>query len=63
MPHGGPASAYDTAGKVEAAHFEMVNLRGDTNGCKINRIPLDEGYSPAKTVEQVQRRNACVGLS
>ncbi len=54
-PYSGPASAYGTIGKVEAAYFNMINEKGGINGRKINFISLDDGYSPPKTVEQVRR--------
>ncbi|MGQ0664078.1 MAG: ABC transporter substrate-binding protein [Pseudomonadota bacterium] len=56
MPYSGPASAYGTIGRVEAAYFEMLNKeKGGINGRKITFITLDDGYSPPKTVEQVRR--------
>jgi branched-chain amino acid transport system substrate-binding protein len=55
MPYSGPASAYGTIGKAEAAYFAMVNDHGGINGRKINLISLDDGYSPPKTVEQTRR--------
>ena len=55
MPYSGPASAYGTIGKVEAAYFAMINDQGGINGRKINLISLDDGYSPPKTVEQTRR--------
>ena len=55
MPYSGPASAYGTIGKVEAAYFKMLNDQGGINGRKINFITLDDGYSPPKTVEMVRR--------
>ena len=55
QPYSGPASAYGTIGKVEAAYFAMINEKGGINGRKINLISLDDGYSPPKTVEQVRR--------
>jgi branched-chain amino acid transport system substrate-binding protein len=55
MPYSGPASAYGTIGKVEAAYFAKINDEGGINGRKINLISLDDGYSPPKTVEQVRR--------
>src|SRR5689334_23439630 len=55
MPYSGPASAYGTIGKVEAAYFRMVNDQGGINGRKINFISLDDGYSPPKTVEQTRK--------
>ena len=55
MPYSGPASAYGTIGKVEAAYFKMINEQGGINGRKINYISLDDGYSPPKAVEMVRR--------
>lgn len=55
MPYSGPASAYSTAGKVEAAYFKMINDRGGINGRKINFISYDDGFSPPKTVEQARK--------
>ena len=55
MPYSGPASAYGTIGKTEAAYFKMINDAGGINGRKINFISYDDGYSPPKTVEQVRK--------
>jgi len=55
MPYSGPASAYGTIGKAEAAYFKMINEQGGINGRKINFISLDDAYSPPKTVEMVRR--------
>jgi ABC-type branched-subunit amino acid transport system substrate-binding protein len=55
MPYSGPASAYGTIGKAEAAYFQMINDQGGVNGRKINLISYDDGYSPPKTVEQVRK--------
>jgi len=55
MPYSGPASAYGTIGKVQAAYFKQVNEQGGVNGRKINFISLDDGYSPPKTVEMIRR--------
>ncbi|MGE5118320.1 MAG: ABC transporter substrate-binding protein [Betaproteobacteria bacterium] len=55
MPYSGPASAYGTIGKAEAAYFRKVNEEGGVNGRKINLISLDDGYSPPKTVEMTRR--------
>ena len=54
-PYSGPASAYGTIGRAEAAYFKMINDQGGINGRKINFISLDDGYSPPRTVEQVRR--------
>ena len=55
MPYSGPASAYATIGKAEAAYFTMINEQGGINGRKINFISRDDGYSPPKTVEVVRK--------
>jgi len=55
MPYSGPASAYGTIGKVEAAYFAKINEEGGINGRKINLISLDDGYSPPRTVEQIRK--------
>jgi branched-chain amino acid transport system substrate-binding protein len=55
MPYSGPASAYGTIGKVEAAYFKMVNDQGGINGRKVNFITVDDGYSPPKTVEMARK--------
>ena len=55
MPYSGPLSAYSAIGKAELAYFTMINEQGGINGRKINLISLDDGYNPAKTVEQIRR--------
>jgi len=55
VPFSGPASAYATIGKAQAAYIRMVNEQGGVNGRKINFIQYDDGYSPPKTVEQVRK--------
>jgi len=55
MPYSGPASAYGVIGKAESAFFDMVNAQGGVAGHKITFISLDDGYNPAKTVEQVRK--------
>jgi branched-chain amino acid transport system substrate-binding protein len=55
MPYSGPASAYGTIGRSEAAYFKMINEQGGINGRKIDFITLDDGYSPPKAVEQVRK--------
>jgi len=54
-PYSGPASAYGTIGRSEAAYFKMINEQGGVNGRKINFISLDDAYSPPRTVEQVRK--------
>jgi branched-chain amino acid transport system substrate-binding protein len=55
MPYSGPASAYATIGKTEAAYFNKLNSEGGINGRKINFITYDDAYSPPKTVEQARK--------
>jgi branched-chain amino acid transport system substrate-binding protein len=55
MPFSGPASAYSSIGKTEAAYFKMINDQGGINGRKINLIQYDDAYSPPKAVEQVRK--------
>jgi branched-chain amino acid transport system substrate-binding protein len=55
MPYSGPASAYGTIGKAQAAYFNKINAEGGINGRKINFITYDDAYSPPKTVEQARK--------
>src|SRR5882724_8420421 len=55
MPYSGPASAYATIGKTEDAYFKKINTEGGINGRKINFVSYDDGYNPAKTVEQARK--------
>src|ERR1700743_2805227 len=55
MPYSGPASAYATIGKTEAAYFRKINAEGGINGRKITFISYDDGYNPPKTVEQARK--------
>lgn len=55
MPYSGPASAYGTIGKAEAAYFKKVNDEGGINGRKINFVTEDDAYSPPKAVEMVRK--------
>jgi ABC-type branched-subunit amino acid transport system substrate-binding protein len=54
-PFSGPASAYATIGKAQAAYIKMINDQGGVNGRKINLIQYDDSYSPPKAVEQVRK--------
>jgi branched-chain amino acid transport system substrate-binding protein len=54
-PYSGPASAYGAIGKAIQAYFDKINAEGGVNGRKINFISLDDGYNPAKTVEQARK--------
>ena len=55
IAYSGPASAYGQLGKAEAAYFDSINAKGGINGRKIKFISRDDGYSPAKAVENVRR--------
>ena len=55
VPFSGPASAYATIGKAQAAYIKMINDEGGVNGRKINLIQYDDAYSPPKAVEQVRK--------
>jgi branched-chain amino acid transport system substrate-binding protein len=55
MPYSGPASAYATIGKTEAAYFKKLNSEGGINGRSVNFISYDDTYSPPKTVEQARK--------
>lgn len=54
-PYSGPASAYGAIGKAIGAYFDKINAEGGINGRKVNFISLDDGYNPAKTVEQTRK--------
>jgi len=55
MPYSGPASAFATIGRAEQAYFAMINTQGGVNGRRIKLISLDDGFNPAKTVEQTRK--------
>ncbi len=55
LPYSGPASAYGTLGRVEAAYLRKVNDAGGILGRRITLISLDDAYSPPKTVEMTRR--------
>jgi branched-chain amino acid transport system substrate-binding protein len=54
-PYSGPASAYGVIGKGIEAYWKSVNDSGGINGRKVQFVTLDDGYSPAKTVEVVRQ--------
>src|SRR5262245_19548478 len=55
MPYSGPMTATATVGRAHVAYFKMINERGGINGRRINLVSLDDGYNPAKTVEQTRK--------
>src|SRR5258705_6030728 len=50
-PFSGPASAYATIGKTQAAYMKMINDQGGVHCRKINLIQYDDDYSPPQAVE------------
>lgn len=54
-PYSGPVAAYGALGKAAGAYFDKINAEGGINGRKIKFISLDDGYNPAKMVEQARR--------
>ena len=54
LSYSGPLSAYGAIGRSETAYFNMINAEGGIDGRKINFISVDDGYIPAKTVEQIR---------
>jgi ABC-type branched-subunit amino acid transport system substrate-binding protein len=55
VPFSGPASAYASIGKTQAAYIKMINDQGGVNGRKVELIQYDDAYSPPKAVEQVRK--------
>ena len=54
-PYSGPASSYGATAKASAAYFNKINADGGINGRKIRFVSLDDGYNPAKTIEQARK--------
>ncbi|MBV8888041.1 MAG: ABC transporter substrate-binding protein [Alphaproteobacteria bacterium] len=55
IAYSGPASSFGTIGRTISAYYRMINDRGGVNGRKITFISADDGYNPARTVEQTRR--------
>jgi branched-chain amino acid transport system substrate-binding protein len=55
IPYSGNASSYGVIGRANAAFFKRLNDQGGVGGRMVNFISYDDGYNPAKTVEQVRR--------
>jgi ABC-type branched-subunit amino acid transport system substrate-binding protein len=45
VPFSGPASAFATIGKAQAAYFNMINEQGGVNGRKIKKV-AELGWKP-----------------
>jgi branched-chain amino acid transport system substrate-binding protein len=54
-PYSGPVSAYGNIGKAVDAYMKKVNAEGGINGRRIRFITVDDGYNPARTVEQARK--------
>jgi len=55
VPLSGEASAFGSVGPGAKAYFDYVNSQGGVNGRKIQYRYYDDGYDPAKTVQQTRR--------
>ena len=55
VPFSGPASAYATIGKTQAAYIKMINDQGGVNGRKIVLKVEDSGYDPKRAVLAAQK--------
>jgi branched-chain amino acid transport system substrate-binding protein len=55
VAYSGLASPYGVIGKTEAAYFDKINAEGGIRGRKIRFISYDDGYNPAKTMEQARK--------
>jgi branched-chain amino acid transport system substrate-binding protein len=54
-PFSGPASAYGTIGASAKAYFDWLNAKGGVKGRKIDFIALDDGYEPARALQNAKR--------
>src|SRR6266536_3606687 len=54
-PFSGPASAYGTIGVSAKAYFDWLNAKGGVNGRKIEFTTLDDGYEPARALQNAKR--------
>jgi branched-chain amino acid transport system substrate-binding protein len=54
-PLSGPFSVSGNVAKAQITFFKMINDRGGVNGRKIDFDVLDDGYNPARTVEQTRK--------
>jgi branched-chain amino acid transport system substrate-binding protein len=56
MPYSGVVSAFGILGRGHLAFIQWYNdTYGGLNGRKINLISMDDGYNPAKSVENVRK--------
>ena len=55
QPLSGPASAYGVVAASTEAYFTRLNEAGGVHGRKIKWLPMDDAFTPAKTVEQTRK--------
>ena len=54
-PFSGPASAYGTIGVAAKAYFDWLDAKGGVNGRKVEFTTLDDGYEPARALQNAKR--------
>jgi branched-chain amino acid transport system substrate-binding protein len=54
-PFSGPASAYGTIGVAAKAYFSWLNAKGGIDGRKVEFTTLDDGYEPARALQNAKR--------
>jgi branched-chain amino acid transport system substrate-binding protein len=54
-PLTGPAAAYESVARGAKAYFDYVDSKGGVAGRKIQYTYLDDGYDPARTVQDVRQ--------
>ena len=55
VPLSGPASPFGTVGPSANAYFKYVNAHGGVNGRKLKYLYRDDGYDPARTLDETRR--------
>lgn len=55
VPLSGPASAYGSVGACFEGYFAQVNDNGGVNDRQVTVLVQDDGYNPARTLEQARR--------
>ena len=54
-PYSGPLSSWSQNGVGDQAFMKYINDKGGINGRKLVLISLDDGYNPAKALEQTRK--------
>ena len=54
-PLSGPASSYGIACAAHNAYFKMINDAGGVNGRKLTLVCEDDGFMPARAVEETRK--------